>query len=232
MDDQRALFNQYENDYCNKSTDISRKIDGVSNASGDTRRRMVAEVEYEVKEAEQVIKRMEMEARSLSPTQSKSLLIKIREYKADLQSLKDELRKASKTISKGDAARAELGLGQDYFSTTSGQRERMLTSTERLNRAGDRLQQGRHQLLETEELGVSILEDLSRQRETIIRSRDTLHGADDGISKARRILGTMSRRVLTNKMVMICIAGVVLLAIILIVYYKFIDTTPARRPVG
>eukprot|EP00803_Ostreobium_quekettii_P008710 evm.model.scf_422.1 EVM.evm.TU.scf_422.1 scf_422:1862-2608(-) len=107
----------------------------------------------------------------------------------------------------------------------------MLTATERLNKAGNRLQQGRHQLLETEELGVTILEDLSRQRETIIRSRDTLHGADDGISKARRILGTMSRRVLTNKMVMICIALVILLAIILIVYYKFIrEPTPAPHP--
>ena len=34
MDDQMALFNQYENDYCNKSTDITRKIHAIANLSG------------------------------------------------------------------------------------------------------------------------------------------------------------------------------------------------------
>lgn len=222
MDDQMALFNQYENDYCNKSTDISRKIDAIANLGGELRRKKVAEAEFDIKEAEQVVKRMDMEARSFSPDRSGRMLNKIRDYKGDLQGLKEELKKASKSVSAGDAARAELGLGTDYFSSSTGQRERMLTATERLNRTSDRLQQGRQQLLETEELGVNILEDLSRQRETIVRSKDTLHGADDGIARARKILGSMSRRVLTNKLYMIGIALVILIAIILIVYYKFV----------
>jgi hypothetical protein len=46
--------------------------------------------------------------------------------------------------------RAELGLGDDYYQTTAGQRERLLTSTDRLDRTGGRIQQGRQQLLETE----------------------------------------------------------------------------------
>lgn len=50
----------------------------------------------------------------------------------------------------GAAARAELGLEDDYYSTSAGQRERMLASTERLNKTGDRIQQGQQQLLETE----------------------------------------------------------------------------------
>jgi vesicle transport through interaction with t-SNAREs 1 len=33
-DEAVALFNQYENEYCNKSTDISRKISAISNLSG------------------------------------------------------------------------------------------------------------------------------------------------------------------------------------------------------
>jgi vesicle transport through interaction with t-SNAREs protein 1 len=38
-----------------------------------------------------------------------------------------------------------------------------------------------------QELGVTILQDLARQRETITHARDTLHGADDNISKARKV---------------------------------------------
>lgn len=73
-----------------------------------------------------------------------------------------------------------------------------------------------------QELGVGILQDLHRQRETITHAHNTLHGADDSISKARRTLASMSRRVLTNKLIMYGIMGLLLAAIILVVYYKFI----------
>jgi hypothetical protein len=52
---------------------------------------------------------------------------------------------------------------------------------------------------------VTILGDLARQRETIVHARDTLHGADDNISKARRVLSTMSKRVMANKIIMFAI---------------------------
>jgi vesicle transport through interaction with t-SNAREs protein 1 len=71
-----------------------------------------------------------------------------------------------------------------------------------------------------QELGVSILQDLARQRETITHARDTLHGADDNISKARKILGTMSKRIIANKIIMCGIAAFLLAAIILIIYVK------------
>lgn len=50
----------------------------------------------------------------------------------------------------GAAARAELGLSDDYYSTSAGQRERMLAGTEKLEKTGSRIQQGHQQLLETE----------------------------------------------------------------------------------
>lgn len=50
----------------------------------------------------------------------------------------------------GAGARAELGLEDDFYSTSAGQRERALASTDRLGKTGDRIQNGRQQLLETE----------------------------------------------------------------------------------
>ena len=73
-----------------------------------------------------------------------------------------------------------------------------------------------------QDLGVGILQDLHRQRETITHAHDTLHGVDDNISRARRTLASMSRRVLTNKLIMIGIILLLLASIILVVYYKFI----------
>lgn len=50
----------------------------------------------------------------------------------------------------GAAARAELGLGGDHSSSSAGQRERMLSATSKMQQTGDRITQGRQQLLETE----------------------------------------------------------------------------------
>jgi len=96
------------------------------------------------------IKRLDMEARSLPPEKSRGLLNKVKEYKADLQSLKEQLKQAAAGLSDSDAARAELGLGNSYYSTSAGQRERMLAATERMQKTSDRLQVGKQQLAETE----------------------------------------------------------------------------------
>jgi hypothetical protein len=130
------------------------------------------------------LKRMDMEARSLPLEQSKLLLAKVKEYRADLSSLKEGAKQASRAVPLNDAARAELvravvhggacavlrevfrlsgracsdlpapwplqGLGGDYYSTSAGQRERMLSSTQRLENSSSHLQQGREQLIQTE----------------------------------------------------------------------------------
>ena len=46
----------------------------------------------------------------------------------------------------------------------------MVMSVERLNQSSDRIKESRRTILETEELGVSILQDLHQQRETLLHS--------------------------------------------------------------
>ena len=77
-------------------------------------------------------------------------------------------------------------------------RGQTMDTTERLAQTGERIKESRRSLLETEDLGVSILQDLQGQRETIERSREALHGADDTISRSRKILSSMGRRARAN----------------------------------
>lgn len=218
-----GLFASYETEYCTKSTELSRKIEGLAALPPDQKRSSVRELEAAVREAEQLLQRMDMEARSYSPDQARQLLQKAKEYKADLGKLKEDARRAAAGGggNVGADTRAELGLGGDYYQTSAGQRDRMLTGTDRISKTGDRIQQGRQQLLETEELGVQILSDLQRQRETIIHSRDTLHTVDSNISRSRQILQNMSRRILHNKLIMWGIILLLLGAIGLVLYAKF-----------
>lgn len=95
---------------------------------------------------------MDMEARSHSPEHARPLLQKCKEYKADLSKLREDARRAAAAGGAGGGAesRAELGLAGDFYQTSAGQRDRLLNSTDRLTKTGDRIQQGRQQLLETE----------------------------------------------------------------------------------
>jgi hypothetical protein len=86
----------------------------------------------------------------LEVMQHSSGAAQVREYKADLAKLQESSKGAAASASGGAAARAELGLHDDYSQTSAGQRDRLLQTTEKLGRTGDRITQGRQQLLETE----------------------------------------------------------------------------------
>lgn len=56
------------------------------------------------------------------------------------------------------------------LQVSADQRGRLAISTERLNQTSDRIKESRRTVFETEELGVSILQDLHQQRETLLHS--------------------------------------------------------------
>ena len=47
-----------------------------------------------------------------------------------------------------------------------------MTTTERLGKSGDRIKESRRTMLETEELGVSILQDLHSQRQSLLHANN------------------------------------------------------------
>merc|ERR1711904_703481 len=170
-----AIFDGYEREYCELSTQLARQTNMLGRLSGASKSQKVSDINNDLSEAEALIRRMDLEARSLPPGKKSPLLSKLREYKADLSKLKSDAKKSSST-NPDLSNRAELGLVGDHWSASSAaQRERLLATTDRINRAGDNIKQSRQTLLETEELGVNILQDLHRQRETITHARDTLH---------------------------------------------------------
>ncbi|MBA0872640.1 hypothetical protein Goshw_017713 [Gossypium schwendimanii] len=164
---------------------------------------------------------MDLEARSLQPNVKAVLLAKLREYKSDLNNLKSEVKR----IASGNlnpAARDELlesGMA-DALTASADQRSRLMTTTERLNQSSDRIKDSRRTMLETEELGVSILQDLHSQRQSLLHANNTLHGVDDNVGKSKRIVTNMSRRMSRNKWIVGIIISLLIIAIIVILYFK------------
>ncbi|KAK4257536.1 hypothetical protein QN277_007110 [Acacia crassicarpa] len=215
------VFEGYERQYCELSDNLSKKCTAAVALNGEQKKQKVSEIKAGIDEAEALIRKMDLEARALQPNIKAVLLAKLREYKSDLNNLKSEVKKIVSGNLNPSARDELLESGMtDTLTASADQRARLMMSTERLNKSGDRIKDSRRTMLETEELGVSILHDLHSQRQSLLHTHNTLHGVDDNIGKSKRILTNMSRRISRNKWIIGGIIAVLVLAIALILYFK------------
>ncbi|KAL9427285.1 hypothetical protein AB3S75_029472 [Citrus x aurantiifolia] len=215
------VFERYERQYCEISANLSKKCTAAAALDGERKKQKVSEIQTGLDEAESLIRKMDLEARSLQPNVKAVLLAKLREYKSDLNNLKSEVKRLV-SGNLNAAARDELlesGMA-DALTASADQRSRLMMSTERVNESTDRIKDSRRTMLETEELGVSILQDLSSQRQSLLHAHNTLHGVDDNVGKSKKVLTAMSRRMSRNKWIIGTVVAVLVIAIILILYFK------------
>ncbi|MCO5598364.1 hypothetical protein L7F22_052459 [Adiantum nelumboides] len=215
------VFDGYERQYCELSTNLSRKCATLSAVSGEQKKQKLSELNAGLEEAESLIRRMDLEARSLQPSQKSALLAKLREYKSDLNNLKKDVKKSAASndyVSSRDEL-LEAGLANNA-TASADQRQRLLMSTDRLNKTGNRIQDSKRVMLESEELGVSILQDLHQQRQTLLHTTDTLHGVDDNLGKSKKIMKSMANRMGRNKYIMTGLIVMLLVVIAVVLYFK------------
>ncbi|XP_057951471.1 vesicle transport v-SNARE 13-like [Malania oleifera] len=215
------VFEGYERQYCELSANLSRRCTAAGILDGEQKKQKISEIKAGLDDAEALIRKMDLEARSLQPSVKAMLLAKLREYKTDMNNLKSEVKRIT-SANANQAARDELlesGMA-DTMVASADQRGRLLMSTDRLNNASGRIKESRRTMLETEELGVSILQDLHQQRQSLLHAHNTLHGVDDNIGKSKKILTAMSRRMSRNKWIISSVIAALVLAIILILYFK------------
>ncbi|KAL6497481.1 Vesicle transport v-SNARE 13 [Orobanche hederae] len=218
-----TTFEGNEKQYCELSANLAKKCSSASLLDGEQKKQKIIEINTGVDQAEALIRRMDLEARSLQPNIRAVLLAKLREYKSDLNNLKSNAKRIAST-NLNQAARDELleaGMS-DTLAVSANQRERLLMSTGKLNNSSNRIQESRKVMLETEELGVSLLQDLHQQRQSLSHANNTLHGVDDNISRSRKIISNMSRRMDRNKCIIGTIVALLIIAIAVILYVKLV----------
>ncbi|XP_039018910.1 vesicle transport v-SNARE 12-like [Hibiscus syriacus] len=104
----------------------------------------------------------------------------------------------------------------DSHSVSAEQGERLSMSVKRLNQSSDRIKECRRTILETQELGSPFLKFCINSDR---HAHNKLYDVDDAIDKSKKVLTSMSRRIIKNKWIIVVIIALVL-AIILILYYK------------
>ncbi|XP_027914280.1 vesicle transport v-SNARE 12-like isoform X2 [Vigna unguiculata] len=102
------VFEGYERQYCELSANLSRKCSSTSLVSDQEQKlQKFSEIKAGLDDADVLIRKMDLEARSLQPSVKAMLLAKLREYKSGLSNLKKEFKRLTSPNS-DEAAREEL----------------------------------------------------------------------------------------------------------------------------
>lgn len=150
---------------------------------------------------------MDVEFRTMSSIDKKSVQQKVQEYRDELKSLQNSFQ-----TTKFNAEALALKSGPSS-------RQRLLTANQRLDQSTATLEQSRQLIAQTEKVGDNVLADLENQKETLMDARDKVKETKDFTTEARRVLKTMGNRAILHKICVMFTIVALLGAIIGVGYY-------------
>jgi len=211
-----ALFERYETEFQRQISIIHERIEKLSNFYGERRKIAIEDTRRLIEDLKKTYQYMEDES---SVAGRSSYVSKLRGYSSDIIRVQRDVDHASLM----EATFLQTNEFIDEFQLRDvEQRTRLLSSSNILDEGSKRLVNANRIALETEDIGANVLSELSSQKQTILRARDNLDLIEDNISRSRRILLKMSRRIATDKFVLMGIILLLLLVISLIVYFKWL----------
>lgn len=192
---------------------------------GEERKRLVRSFDERQGEAEEVLQGMEEELRAAPPTHRNAMSTKVRLYRRDLGKLQRDMKAAAPGFGSSsllEGSHHGIYSSQNQQSThLQSQRALLLQGTESLNNASQSIERSQRLANETEQIGTDIIEELGEQREQLDRTRNRLVNTGENLSKSRKILRAMARRLVTNKLLLGVIIIMELAILGAVVYLKF-----------
>ncbi|XP_032840502.1 vesicle transport through interaction with t-SNAREs homolog 1B isoform X1 [Tyto alba] len=190
----------------------------------EEKKKLVREFDEKQREANETLREMEEELKYAPLPFRNQMMSKIRAYRRDLSMFQREMRSTDLGLGPGNQGDIKYGI----FSTENeqsthlqSQRVLLLQGTDSLNRATQSIERSHRIAAETDQIGTDIIEELGEQREQLERTKSRLVNTSENLSKSRKILRSMSRRVTTNKLLLSIIIILELAILGGVVYYKF-----------
>jgi len=220
-------FQSYKQDFEELRESIKKRIEMVGTTRGDAKRKEIRAAQEEIDDAEEVLRSLQLTSQSLG--NNAQVMAKAKQFEDELSQLKASIRRAETFFGSADD-RSKLMAGStlnDLSVTSSDQRAAVINDTERLRNTTDVIKNALRVAADTEQVGRDSLLELEDQKETIGRSRLKIRSVDESLATASRLLRGMKRRVMTNKLISLVLALIMLGGIGLIVYFKWFDGSSA-----
>lgn len=196
----------------------------LGSAGIEEKKKLLRHFDEKQQEANETLAEMEEELRYAPLSFRNPMMSKLRTYRKDLAKLQREVRSTPLTApgSRGDMKYGTYTIENEHMNQLQSQRALLLQGTESLNRATQSIERSHKIATETDQIGSDIIEELGEQRDQLERTKSRLVNTSENLSKSRKILRSMSRKVVTNKL-LLCIIILLEVAILAgLVYYKFL----------
>ncbi|KAF3959019.1 hypothetical protein CMV_016127 [Castanea mollissima] len=118
------VFEVYEHHYCELSANLSSYCTAATVLDGEQKKQKISEIKTGLDDADGLLQKMDLEARTLPPSAKATLLAKLREYKTDFNSLKIESKRLT-SANANLAARDQLlesGMADALLKNNAGNR--------------------------------------------------------------------------------------------------------------
>ncbi|XP_036397629.1 vesicle transport through interaction with t-SNAREs homolog 1B [Megalops cyprinoides] len=199
--------------------------DRASRCHGEEKKRLVRLFDERFGEAEEVLQGMDKELLGAPSTFRNAMTTKIRLYRRDLGKLQRDMKSTDLGLGfpgrLGDGRHSVYASQNEQSTQVQSQRALLLQGTESLNNASQSIERSQRIAVETDHIGRDIIEELGEQREQLDRTRDRLVHTGENLSRSRKILRSMSRRLVTNKLLLSVIILMELAILGAVVYLKF-----------
>jgi vesicle transport through interaction with t-SNAREs protein 1 len=217
-------FVSYEQDFKELRDSIRKRVEIIGTSRGDAKRKEISLAQEELQDIEEVFQSLRLTAQSLGAAPVKA---KVKVFEGELAELKAAIRRAE-TFFGSDADRGKLMGGvasaSDLATTSGDQRGAVARDTERLRHTTDVIKDALRVASETEQIGRDSMQQLHTQHDEIESSRNKLRAVDQSLATANRLMRGMARRIMTNKLITMVIALILLGGIGLIVWLKWFDS--------
>ncbi|CCI49443.1 unnamed protein product [Albugo candida] len=143
-----SIFDGYDEEYRALASDISKKISDVATyeQEPDKKKSSLLHIGDLLKQGNQLIQQMELEARSLDVATRRELSKKVEQYRKSLGSLNEDFKKIREREERD-------GVFGNRSDPNEDQRNRMELATERMRGSTDKLDAARRTVAETEDVG-------------------------------------------------------------------------------
>uniref|UniRef100_A0A1I7S511 Vesicle transport through interaction with t-SNAREs homolog 1A n=1 Tax=Bursaphelenchus xylophilus TaxID=6326 RepID=A0A1I7S511_BURXY len=207
------LLQEFEQNYSVNTADITAKIGQLQQLLPSERTAAINEIRKLLSEVEDLLEQMELSVRELEVGSSDRNRYEnsVRSFRTDRKNLENEFKKAVQRLQRASDR-------DDLFDDGVDQEEQLIANTERLERTSRKIQDAYRVTVETEEVGNSVLENLTQQRETLHRARDRLREGDAELSSSNRLLSVMIQRVIQNRLILLVVAVVMMFFLLVFMY--------------
>jgi vesicle transport through interaction with t-SNAREs protein 1 len=214
-----SLFENYEQQYSVLTADITAQIGLLGASATKDRRQLISNIERHVEEAQELLEQMDLEVREVESAKRQRCRTKLDCYRAELKRLTLEYIKA-RSIKQG-ALSYDSAEELNDVRISSDQKQRLLDNSEKVERTGRQLEEGYRVVIETQEIGTQVLQNLNDQRETIKRTRSRLRETDEELGRSSRLMSSMIMRSIQQKIVLFIVGACFIIALSVGLYLGF-----------